>query len=158
MVIFFGYMMRACELKANVTVTFFKHSTKNQTSLQYSQINTWTSTHGKIEYQLSPRLDWILPSCGLLRYVRWFETDVSVLPIGFIFKGQDVQRKKWTLWPLTMGPIGGPETSVSNQRTPRNNPEDRRIKLMFRQQISFVSRSKLETQVCFWCHRAQWPM
>ena len=32
-----------------------------------------------------------------------------------------------TAWPLKMGPIGSPETSVSNHLTPRNNPEDGRI-------------------------------
>jgi hypothetical protein len=30
-------------------------------------------------------------SSGLLRGVRWFETDVSALPIGPIFKGQAVK-------------------------------------------------------------------
>ena len=30
-------------------------------------------------------------------------------------------------WPLKMGPIGSSETSVLNQLTPRNNPEDGRI-------------------------------
>jgi hypothetical protein len=34
---------------------------------------------------------WILPYSRLLRYVRWFETDVSGLRIGPIFKSQDVQ-------------------------------------------------------------------
>ena len=29
-----------------------------------------------------------LPSSGLLSSVRWFETDVSKLPAGHIFKGQ----------------------------------------------------------------------
>jgi hypothetical protein len=36
----------------------------------------------------------ILPSSGLLRGVRWFETDVSGLPVGPIFKGQAVQEKR----------------------------------------------------------------
>jgi hypothetical protein len=32
----------------------------------------------------------------------------------------------WTFWPLKIGPIGCPETSVQNYRsTPRNNPEER---------------------------------
>ena len=33
---------------------------------------------------------WIIPSSGILRWVRWFETDVSGLPIGPIFKGQAI--------------------------------------------------------------------
>ena len=50
-------------------------------------------------------LNCILPSFGLLRSVSWFKTDVSRLPIGTLFKG----------WPLKIGSIGSPETSVLNQ-------------------------------------------
>ena len=53
----------------------------------------------------------ILPSCGLLRGVRWFETDVSRLPVCPIFKGQGA-------------------SSVSNDVTPRNNPEDGRFQFV----------------------------
>ena len=60
------------------------------------------------------RLNWILPSSGLLRGVRWFNIDVSGLPIEF----------------MSTGPIGSPETSVSNYVRPRNNPENRRIHLL----------------------------
>jgi hypothetical protein len=60
------------------------------------------------------RLYSILPSSGLLSGVRRLETDVSGLPIGPIFKGRL----------LKIGPIGSPETSVSNHITQRNNPED----------------------------------
>jgi hypothetical protein len=42
--------------------------------------------------RLGPRLKLILPSSGLLRSVRWFNTDVSELPIGPILKGQAVQK------------------------------------------------------------------
>ena len=52
---------------------------------------------------------WIIPPSGLLRGVEWFETDVSGLPIGPIFKGQAVR----TVSTSKMGPIGSPETSVS---------------------------------------------
>ena len=38
--------------------------------------------------RLPPRLSWILSSSGVLRSVRWLETDVSGLPIGPIFNGQ----------------------------------------------------------------------
>ena len=34
----------------------------------------------------------ILPSSGLLRGVRWFESDVSGLHIGSIFEGQAESR------------------------------------------------------------------
>jgi hypothetical protein len=34
----------------------------------------------------------------------------------------------WRYRPLKMGPIGGPEMSVSNHLTPRTNPEDGRIR------------------------------
>jgi hypothetical protein len=40
--------------------------------------------------RLPPRLNLILPSSGLLRSVRWFETDVSGLPTEPTFKSQDV--------------------------------------------------------------------
>ena len=43
------------------------------------------------------RLKLTLPSSGLLRSVRWVDTDVSVLPIGPIFKGQTVQLESSTL-------------------------------------------------------------
>ena len=72
----------------------------------------------------------ILPSSGLLRDVRWFETDVSGLPIGPNFKGQACI--------LEMGPMFSPETSISNPLTPRNNPEDGRIR--FYRSGSFQSR------------------
>ena len=40
-----------------------------------------------------PRLNWILPSSGLLHGVRRFETDVSGPPIGHIFKGRALQEE-----------------------------------------------------------------
>jgi hypothetical protein len=39
-------------------------------------------------YKLRCMLYRILPPSGLLRGVRWFETDVSGLPVGPIFNGQ----------------------------------------------------------------------
>ena len=42
--------------------------------------------------KLLSRLNSVLSSSGLLRGVRWFETDASGLRIGFIFKGQDFQE------------------------------------------------------------------
>lgn len=50
----------------------------------------------------------ILPSSGLFRGVRLFETGVVRLSVP----------------PLKMEPIGRPETSVSNHLMPRNNPEE----------------------------------
>ena len=50
---------------------------------------TLTSTHYKL-------LKLIPPSTGLLHGVRWFDTDVSGLPISPIFKGQSVQEEMRT--------------------------------------------------------------
>jgi hypothetical protein len=52
--------------------------------------------------------------------VRWFDIDVSGLPIGPIFKGHCTR-------PLKMRCTRSPETSVQNHRMPRNNPQDGRI-------------------------------
>ena len=71
---------------------------------------------------------WILPSSRLLCGVRWLETDVSGRPVGPTFKGEAFQDvSSWTSWPLKMGPIDTPETSVWNHLTARSNPEDGRI-------------------------------
>jgi len=40
-------------------------------------------------------------------------TDISGRLIGTIFKGQAVKEDVWTAWPLKMGPIGFPETSLT---------------------------------------------
>jgi hypothetical protein len=42
---------------------------------------------------LRPRLKRIPRTSGLLRGVKWFETDVSGLPIGLIFKCQTVHEE-----------------------------------------------------------------
>ena len=42
-------------------------------------------------------------------------------------RGSSYPSWSWTHWPLTMGSIGSPETSVSNHLTQRNNPKDGRI-------------------------------
>jgi hypothetical protein len=61
----------------------------------------------------------IIPSYILSRGGRWFQTDVSGLPIGSVFKGQAAQ------WRLKLGPISGPELPpVSNHLTHLNNPRD----------------------------------
>jgi hypothetical protein len=69
----------------------------------------------------------ILSSSGMLRSVNWFRADVSGLRIRPIFKGHD--SSNWTSWPFKMEPIGSPETSVRNQPTLRNIPEDDRIRV-----------------------------
>jgi hypothetical protein len=68
----------------------------------------------------------ILPSSGMFRSVSWFSTDLSGLPIGTIFKGQDVQEGASL---LKMGPIIIPKTSVLNKPALRKIPEDGRIKV-----------------------------
>ena len=67
---------------------------------------------------------WNIPSSGLLGSVRSFDTDVSGLRISPIFKGQ----ASWTARPLKMGPAGGPDKSLWNHLTLRNNPEDGRFR------------------------------
>jgi hypothetical protein len=69
---------------------------------------------------------WILPSSGLLRGVKWFRLDVSGIRIGPIYKGQ--AAASWTACPLKRVATDSPETSVSNHLSPRNSPEDGRIK------------------------------
>ena len=57
---------------------------------------------------------WGLRSSGVVRSVCWgVLTDVSEQPMGPILKYQAVQEK-WTAWPLKMGPVICPETSVNN--------------------------------------------
>jgi hypothetical protein len=53
----------------------------------------------------------ILAFSGLLRVVRWFETNMC----------------SWKTWVLKMGQIGSPETSVLNHLTPRNSTAGGRI-------------------------------
>ena len=47
----------------------------------------------KGELRLPPQLKLILTFYGLLRGVRWFETDVSELPVVLILKGKAVQEE-----------------------------------------------------------------
>ena len=66
--------------------------------LSYSERNV-----GLESDKFPPRLERSHPTSELLRSVRWFDTDVSELPIG---------------------PTGSPEASVSNYITLLNNSED----------------------------------
>jgi hypothetical protein len=62
-------------------------------------------------------------------FVSWVITRRKVFlnrRFGPIFKGQIVQDDAWLLKRGTMGSLA---TSDSNHLTPRNNPEDGRIKL-----------------------------
>jgi hypothetical protein len=59
---------------------------------------------------------WIVRLIDYYAVLRWFETDVAGLYIETIFKDQ-----AWA--------IRSPGSSVSNQLTPRNDPEDGRIQL-----------------------------
>jgi hypothetical protein len=66
-----------------------------------------------------------MSSSGALLSVGWFRIDVSELHIGPILKGQDVQEQ--ASWPLKMGPIRSPETSVRNKPMSKKthiDPED----------------------------------
>ena len=53
-----------------------------------------------------------------------------------------------TSWPLNMGPVGSPETSVSNHPTPLNSPEDGRSQ--FNCDASLRCRSADLSQCCDW--------
>jgi hypothetical protein len=60
------------------------------------------------DVRLPPQCKWDIRSSGMLRGVYWWlVTDVSGQPIGLVFKGQT------NAWPLKMGPILCPETSVN---------------------------------------------
>jgi hypothetical protein len=58
------------------------HTLKKTTTeiLKERNLSLWSSASAAVEL--------IIPSSGLLRGVRWFETDVSGLDIGPIFKSQ----------------------------------------------------------------------
>jgi hypothetical protein len=65
--------------------------------------------------------------CGY-KILRSFETDVSGLPVGPIFKGEIISSLPIQMYcARSMGPIDSPATSVSNHLPPRNNPADGRI-------------------------------
>ena len=74
----------------------------------------------------------------------------------------------WIYWPLKMGPIGCPETSVSYYHyTLRRNPKYRTSQLQYWSRIPFPSRatclSILSTLLQFWCRisiplRATYPV
>jgi hypothetical protein len=72
------------------------------------------------------------PRRRLLRGVRRFETDVSGLPIGSIFKGQAVRV----------------EVSVSNHITSRNNPEDGRLQFKSGGSVRSCKQTKEKSYLC----------
>ena len=104
-------------------------------------------------FRLPQRLNWIFPSCWLLRCLRRFAFDVSGLLISPMFKGQAVQEA--AAWSLKIWPIGSPETSVSNHLTPRNNPADGRIRLIcyFNYAVGILSISDNDSLSCLYQHR-----
>jgi len=70
----------------------------------------------------------IMPHQNTIWVISGFHSelvDVSVQPIGPIFRGQE-SFWLWDSWPLNMGPTGCPETSARNyQYLQHNNPEER---------------------------------
>ena len=66
-------------------------------------------------HRLPPRLYSIFPSSGLLRGVRWFETDVSGLPISVIFNDQIVW--KWDPWVVPKRRFQTTSRRVRTQKT-----------------------------------------
>jgi len=81
-----------------------------------------------LRYIMNFIVSWNFHSSGILsRIERSFLTDVSAHYIGPIFKGWEIQEERW---PLRMGPIRCPETSVGNYHSRlRNIPEERRSHL-----------------------------
>ena len=74
--------------------------------------------------RLPLQLNWNLQSYGLLYGVRWFETDVSGLPIGHMFKGQVVQEEPWR-WDQQVITKRRLETTSHRVRTQRLNNSGR---------------------------------
>jgi hypothetical protein len=70
-----------------------------------------------------PRLNWILPSSGLLCGVHWLKTDVS-------------------------GPVSSPETSVLNQITQRNNLEEKEFSFYFHLVTSTFNVCRHKCSLC----------
>ena len=65
------------------------------------------------DFRLQPRFSWGLRSSAMLRSVGWsLVTDVSGQNMHPIFKGQRV-HSSWFDWPLKMGQIFCPETSIT---------------------------------------------
>ena len=74
--------MRYTEWKwTNVPTVPMQNSESTSLSLSYHVTFTATTANYLRDRRLPPRLNWILQSSGLLRGVRWFETDVSWLPV-----------------------------------------------------------------------------
>jgi hypothetical protein len=65
-----------------------------------------------------------------------FETDVSGLRIGPIFKDQTVS----TAWPLKIGKIGSPQTSVSNRVKTLKTEEIKCLSSLFSATLAMESR------------------
>ena len=74
----------------------------NQTAIHGGKTD-WSCVNGEIRNKSVL----IIPSSGLLRSVRWFDTDVSGLPIGPIFKGQviDVSVLSVPSTRVKLGPV-----------------------------------------------------
>ena len=85
------------------------------------------------DFRLPPPSRRDLRSSGILRIVEcYFCTDTSGRHIGPIIKGQEVKKSPWISWPLEMGPLCCPETSVQKYHsTLRNVPEERRSDDMY---------------------------
>ena len=89
-----------------------------------------------------------------------FLTDVSGQHVGPIFMGKESKKILHSMvqdsWPLRMGPIGSPETSVRNYHYMlRNSPEDRSsqneswIARRAQMQSKYLENTKLVTQTFF---------
>jgi hypothetical protein len=86
---------------------------------------------------------------------RWLiVTDVSAQPIGPIFKGQAVKEEFWIAWPLKIGTIGCPETSVAIYQSILHGRS-----LKVRISNFFIRNTKLQValnQLTLWTFRIVW--
>ena len=76
-------------LRQNTMASLADHMLLRYKQMCLSSLEATAQSRLKFHSSLSYKLinTWILPSSGLLRAVRWLETDVSVLPTGPVFKG-----------------------------------------------------------------------
>jgi hypothetical protein len=83
--------------------------------MRYIHVQCWRImkwiTEARLEFiifrdrRLPSRLNWILPSSGLLRGVKLLEPDVSELPVDLIFEGQAAQEEFSLLFLFIINPI-----------------------------------------------------
>ena len=85
---------------------------------------SWLASAEGLCSMLSKRINGDIRSFGILRSVQW---QLLTGDLGQLSVPPSEVKYSWTAWPLKMGPIDRPETSVINYlSTLRNVPEERR--------------------------------